>query len=82
MCGQSRQEGYIVLSEVNEGIETVYQTIKDKDLYQFVTPLQAVELIDENAMLVVVDTHKAVPDRMSRAHRHDRPRGAYRSSQA
>lgn len=52
------KEGYIVLSEVNEGIETVYQTIKDKDLYQFVTPLQAVELMDENAMLVVVDTHK------------------------
>ncbi len=52
------KEGYIVLSEVNEGIETVFQTIKDKDLYQFVTPLQAVELMDENAMLVVVDTHK------------------------
>ena len=52
------KEGYIVLSEVNEGIETVYQTIKDKDLYQFVTPMQAVELMDENAMLVVVDTHK------------------------
>lgn len=52
------KEGYIVLSEVNEGIETVYQTIKDKDLYQFVSPLQAVELMDENAMLVVVDTHK------------------------
>lgn len=52
------KEGFIVLTEVNEGIETVYNTIRDKDIYKFVTPQQAIDLMDENAMVVVVDTHK------------------------
>ncbi len=52
------KEAAIVLNEINEGIETVYGTVKDKDIYQFVDSLQALEMQDEKTLVVVVDTHK------------------------
>ena len=52
------KEAAIVLNEINEGIETVYSTVKDKDIYQFVDSLQALEMQDEKTLVVVVDTHK------------------------
>lgn len=52
------KEAAIVLNEVTEAIEMVYQSFKDKDIYQFITSAQAIELVDENTMVVVVDTHK------------------------
>ncbi|GAB6107459.1 DHH family phosphoesterase [Fusibacter bizertensis] len=52
------KEAAIVLNEVTEAIEMVYQSFKDKDIYQFINSAQAIELVDENTMVVVVDTHK------------------------
>lgn len=52
------KEAFVVLNEVNEGIETVYSTIKNNELYKFLSSEQALELVDENTLVVVVDTHK------------------------
>lgn len=52
------KEAAIVLNEINEGIENVYGTVKDKDIYQFVDSMQALEMLDEKTLVVVVDTHK------------------------
>ncbi|HAS72706.1 MAG TPA: phosphoesterase [Clostridiales bacterium UBA8960] len=52
------KEAFIVLNEVNEGIQNVYETIKEKDIYKFISSAQAMELVDENTLVVVVDTHK------------------------
>lgn len=52
------KEAFIVLNEINEGIQMVYNTIKDKEIYKIITSAQALELVDDQSMVVVVDTHK------------------------
>lgn len=52
------KEAFIILNEVNEGIQMVYNTIKDKEIYKIITSAQALELVDDQSMVVVVDTHK------------------------
>ena len=52
------KEVHIVLHEVNDAIVNVYDTIRGKEIYKFLTPEQAIEAIDENTLVVVVDTHK------------------------
>lgn len=52
------KEVYIVLNEVNDAIKNVYELFKDNDTYRFITSEEALDLIEENMLLVVVDTHK------------------------
>jgi len=52
------KEAFIVLNEVTEGIQTLYATIKDKEIYQFINSAEALEEVDDNTLIVVVDTHK------------------------
>lgn len=52
------KEAFIVLNEVTEGIQTLHATIKDKGIYKLVNSAQAIEAVDDNTLIVVVDTHK------------------------
>ncbi len=52
------KEAFIVLNEVNDGIQNVYETIKGKELYKFISSTEAMEMVDEDTLVVVVDTHK------------------------
>lgn len=52
------REAFIVLNEITEAIQNVYNTFKDKDLYRFISSAEAESMLDENTLIVVVDTHK------------------------
>jgi len=52
------KEAFIVLNEVTEGIQTLHATIKDKGIYQLIDSTEAIEEVDDNTLIVVVDTHK------------------------
>lgn len=52
------KEAFIVLNEVNDGIQSVYETVKGKELYRFISSSEAMEMVDEDTLVVVVDTHK------------------------
>ncbi|MBF4695481.1 DHH family phosphoesterase [Fusibacter ferrireducens] len=52
------KSAYVVLNEVTDAIVNVHATFKDHDLYHFVSSEEAIDLVDENTVLVVVDTHK------------------------
>ncbi len=52
------KDGYIVLNEVNESILNVYNVFGDDPNYKFITTEEALELLDFNTLLVVVDTHR------------------------
>lgn len=52
------KEAFIVLNEVNDGIQNVYETVKGKELYRFISSSEAMEMVDEDTLVVVVDTHK------------------------
>ncbi len=49
---------YIVLNQVTEAIKNIYEVFKDEPAYKFITSEEALELAEENVLLVVVDTHR------------------------
>lgn len=52
------KDGYIVLNKISEPIRNIYEAFKANDKYKFITYEEADELVDENTLLVVVDTHR------------------------
>jgi c-di-AMP phosphodiesterase-like protein len=52
------KDAYIVLNEVTDAIKNVYDMFKDNDIYRFISSQDALDLVEENMLLVVVDTHK------------------------
>ncbi|EHL78712.1 DHH family phosphoesterase [Bacillus smithii] len=62
MARMNQKEGYIVLnfSQIDKGVKRLLAEVKkDPDLYsRFITPDEALEMVTEKTLLVVVDTHK------------------------
>ncbi|MEJ9210160.1 DHH family phosphoesterase [Bacillus smithii] len=62
MARMNQKEGYIVLnfSQMDKGVKRLLAEVKkDPDLYsRFITPDEALEMVTEKTLLVVVDTHK------------------------
>jgi c-di-AMP phosphodiesterase-like protein len=52
------KEAHIVLNEVNESIRNIHDVFSDQDEYNFISSNRAVELLEEDALVVVVDTHR------------------------
>lgn len=52
------KESYIVLNEVTDAIVNVHETFKNNDMYHFIGSEEALDLVDDNTVVVVVDTHK------------------------
>lgn len=61
MVQMTQKEGYIVLEGTNPSIQKLMDMIvQDERLYRwFITPEQALQLINQRTLAVVVDTHKA-----------------------
>lgn len=51
-------KAYILLNEESEGIEEIHQRFKSNEDYKFINNEEANELIKENTLLVIVDTHR------------------------
>jgi len=52
------KEAYIVINGINAAIENVYDKFKNDDEYRFIDCDEAVELLGERDLIVVVDTHR------------------------
>lgn len=52
------KEAYIVLNTVTDAILNVHENFKDNSLYRFIDSDKALELLDDDTLVVVVDTHK------------------------
>ncbi|MCQ2554510.1 MAG: DHH family phosphoesterase [Clostridia bacterium] len=52
------KEPYIVLDEVTETLESIYNQAKYVDEYNIISSDRAIELAESNSLLVVVDTHR------------------------
>ncbi len=53
-----KKEAHIVIGEYNEALASIYQAARESEEYSFVSPEKAIALCDENALVVVVDTHR------------------------
>lgn len=58
VCMMNGKNSSIVLDEVNDSLQTIVKQAKEKGTYTFLTHERAMELIDENTLLIVLDTHR------------------------
>jgi len=52
------KDAYIVLNDVNDSIFNVHNVFKDNDTYHFINTETAMEMVDDDTLVVVVDTHR------------------------
>lgn len=52
------KEVHFLLNEVTEGIEDIHEIFKNNSDYRFITNKETEEIIDENTLLIVVDTYR------------------------
>ena len=58
VCMMNGKNSSIVIDEVNDSLQTIYKQAKERGIYTFLTHDRAKELIDENTLLIVLDTHR------------------------
>lgn len=51
-------DAYIVLNQVNDAIFSVFEMFADNEEYKFINDEEAVEMITDQDLLIVVDTHR------------------------
>lgn len=52
------KEVSILLNTVTEGVKDIHEIFKNNSDYTFITSQEADEIIDENTLLIIVDTHR------------------------
>lgn len=58
MAANIKKEAYVVINGYNEALTAIYQAAKETEEYNFINSEKAISLCDENALIVVLDTHR------------------------
>ncbi|NLY82121.1 MAG: DHH family phosphoesterase [Clostridiales bacterium] len=58
ICESCEKETYIVIEEFNEALQRIYNQAKEIGKYQIIGRERAIELCDENSLVIIVDTHR------------------------
>lgn len=58
ICESCEKETYIVIEEFNEALQRIYNQAKQIGKYQIISRERAIELCDENSLVIIVDTHR------------------------
>lgn len=58
VCKMQDREPNIVLDEVNHSLSVIYKQAKNTGRYNFISGEKALEMADEDTLLIVVDTHR------------------------
>ncbi|MDO4353195.1 MAG: DHH family phosphoesterase, partial [Clostridia bacterium] len=55
-----KKDVYIVINEYNETLSEVFEQAKETETYEFITSEKALNLLDDESLVVLLDTHRAV----------------------
>ena len=58
VCKMQGREASIVIDDVNDSLQMIYQQAKDSGKYSFVSGERALKSADEETLLIIVDTHR------------------------
>ena len=58
LCKMQGRDATIVLSEVNDSLQLIYDQAEESEKYNFANGEKAQEMADGNTLLIVVDTHR------------------------
>lgn len=59
LCLQLEKEAHIVISTVNNSLQNIYNQASHTERYSFIKGERALELIDEESLVIVLDTHRS-----------------------
>ncbi|XVG95895.1 DHH family phosphoesterase [Eubacteriales bacterium KG127] len=59
LCKLEDKDARIVISTVNKSLKDIYDSAVEKETYNFISGEKAIGQIEENALVIVVDTHRA-----------------------
>lgn len=57
-CELFEKKAYIVIDEYNEALQIIYTQARDSEAYQIINSEKALSMIDNECLVVVVDTHR------------------------
>ena len=52
------KETYIVINNVTESLSEIYRQAKETELYTFINSEKALNLVSEETLLIILDTHR------------------------
>ena len=55
-----KKDVYIVINEYNDTLSEVFEQAKETEAYNFITSEKALNLLDDESLVVLLDTHRAV----------------------
>lgn len=58
LCLMCEKEAYIVINEISDSMQAIYQQAKETERYAFVNNKKAEALADKDTLLVILDTHR------------------------
>lgn len=58
MCMTIGRDAYIVINEVNESLQAIYQQAKATENYKFINNKKAEAITDKDTLVVLLDTHR------------------------
>lgn len=58
MCLICGRDAYIVMNEVNESLQVIYQQARETENYQFINNKKAEAITDKDALVILLDTHR------------------------
>lgn len=58
MCRTIGRDAYIVINEVNESLQVIYQQARATENYQFINNKKAEAITDKDTLVVLLDTHR------------------------
>lgn len=58
LCRKRNKDAYIIINDYNQGVAAMYEQVKKSGFYEIINNHRADELVDDQTLLVVVDTHR------------------------
>lgn len=52
------KDTFVVLNHINESIKNIHDVFYDREEYKFITSEDAMEMVDEDTLIILVDTHR------------------------
>lgn len=58
LCLMCEKEAHIVINEINDSMQAIFQQAKETERYDFVNNKKAESLADKDTLLIILDTHR------------------------
>ena len=58
MCQMCGKEAFIVIDDINDSLQAIYQQAKETEKYNFINSTKALSMVEKDYLLIILDTHR------------------------